>query len=423
MFGRRQPGSVLYRAWPFHLAFLVIVSWVWLQSTPLPVAWVEWLSPESYQHYFRAYTATGDLLPGRIPLSLDAYTTRISGWLTLAYYLLFCLVLALVTSEAQLKKLAWTLVAAGAFQAGFGAFSTLSGVESLLFAGKETYLNVATGTFVNRNSFAGLLEMTLAMGIGLLLAQIRDQQAKNWKERIENILKTLLSNKVVLRSALAVMVIGLVLSRSRMGNSAFFSSLIIAGILYIICRRKLSKGILFLFASLIIVDMAILSQWFGIDQVINRIEQTSMERESRPNIAILTLDIIADYLKTGTGAGTYYTAFPAYHDGSWRGFYDLAHNDFLQFAAEFGLPAYGVLALMVLMALWHGLQAMRLRRNPLMIGMGFSSLMGITAILIHSTVDFNLQIPANGAYFVVLMAIAVIARYLPTTRVKPYKKD
>jgi putative inorganic carbon (HCO3(-)) transporter len=35
------------------------------------------------------------------------------------------------------------------------------------------------------------------------------------------------------------------------------------------------------------------------------------------------------------------------------------------------------------------------------------------ALLIHSSVDFNLQIPANAAMFMVLMALAWVSRYLP----------
>ena len=407
-------SKVFFKAWPFHSGFALLCLWLWLQQYPLPSEWVAALSPEAWQHYTHAFESTGSLLPDRIPLSLDAYATRLSGWLTLSYWLLFCLVLSLIDSVNRVRQLAWTVVLAGTFQAAFGAFTVLAGLETLLLASKKSYLGVATGTFVNRNSFAGFLEITLAVGIGLLLTQIREQHFFRFRDRLRSILDTLLSSKVVIRSALAVMVIGMVMSRSRMGNTAFFSSLVLSGLLYVICRRKFSRGIAFLFISLLAVDMAIVSQWFGLDQVIDRLEQTSIDHETRPNVARLTLNIIKDYSLTGTGAGTFYTALPEYHDGSWRGFYDLAHNDLLQFPAEFGLPAYGILGIMVLLALWLGVQAMHRRRSRLYIGMGFSSVMGMTALLIHSTVDFNLQIPANGAYFVVLMALAVIARYQPS---------
>ncbi len=85
-----------------------------------------------------------------------------------------------------------------------------------------------------------------------------------------------------------------------------------------------------LFVSLLVIDTAIVSQWFGLEKVVERIEQTSMERETRPNVSEVTLTAIGDYSLTGSGAGSFYTTLPFYHDGSWKGFYDLAHNDFLQ---------------------------------------------------------------------------------------------
>ncbi len=41
-------------------------------------------------------------------------------------------------------------------------------------------------------------------------------------------------------------------------------------------------------------------------------------------------------------------------------------------------------------------------------GLGFSGVMGIVALMIHSSVDFNLQIPANSALFVLLLAVSWI---------------
>ena len=45
------------------------------------------------------------------------------------------------------------------------------------------------------------------------------------------------------------------------------------------------------------------------------------------------------------------------------------------------------------------------RRDPLCRGIAFGATMGIIAIMIHSWVDFNLQIPANALTFVVLLAL------------------
>ncbi len=413
--GRLSPTPAFKKAWPLHIGFMLIIAWLWFQQIPLPVEWIPTLSPKTAELY-----QLTDSIALAIPhnatatLSIDPEATFYSALLITAYYVLFCLTLLLVDSQKRLEQLLLVIVAAGTFQAVFGALSTLSGLEWLLFREKTTYLGVATGTFVNRNSFSGFLEMTLAAGMGLLIARLQSQRFANFRERLLALLQVLMSSKVLLRSSLAIMVIGLVLSRSRMGNTAFFSSLMVTGLIYVICQRKITRGMVFLFASLMVIDMAIVSQWFGLEQVVNRIQSSSVDRETRPNVSMVTLDIIKDNTLTGTGAGTFYTALPEYHDGSWRGFYDLTHNDYLQFPAEFGVPAFVILALMVLYCLYLALQTMRLRKSRIPIGAGFAVFMGIFAILVHATVDFNLQIPANAAYFVVLMAVGVLARHLGT---------
>jgi FtsH-binding integral membrane protein len=64
------------------------------------------------------------------------------------------------------------------------------------------------------------------------------------------------------------------------------------------------------------------------------------------------------------------------------------------------------------MALVLGVLALSRRRDALARSFGSAVLMGVSAIGLHSTVDFNLQIPANALAFVVLLAYAWIALFL-----------
>ena len=52
-------------------------------------------------------------------------------------------------------------------------------------------------------------------------------------------------------------------------------------------------------------------------------------------------------------------------------FYDQAHNDYLQFTIEYGIPFTVVLASMVLMSLKQTIYTMRYRKNNLMRGTAF----------------------------------------------------
>ncbi len=399
------------KAWPAFLIFFLVSLWLFLQSMPLPAELVKVLSPKVYDLHHLAAVAFGNPLASELTLSLDPAGSRHYGTMTLAYALLFALVLLLVNGERKIKILAWVLVTLGTLEAGYGVLSTLSGLEWGFFGEKTAGLGLATGTFVNRNNLAGYLEMTLAVGIGLMLSQLQEGGQQSNREKFYQLLQTLMSSKVLLRVMLITMVVGLVMTRSRMGNIAFFFSLLVSFGLYIVCRRRLTKSMVILFASLIVVDTIIVSQWFGLDQVVARIEQTQFNREARSDVNPVALEIIQDFSLTGTGGGSFYTTLPSYHDGSWHGFFDFAHNDYLQFPLEFGIPASLLLAGVVLWAIGLSIWSLVERRRRLWIGMAFSSFMGLLSLLVHSGVDFNLQIPANAAYFIVLISLAFIARY------------
>lgn len=400
--------------------WILILLTVWLiyllfQITPLPYAWVAQLSPQAT--YLHSLAFSDLTLPKFITLSVDPHLTAIALLKSVSYVLLFGLTLLLINSEYRLRWLAYILVFSGLFQALYGSLMTLSGLEYGFFHHKTVGTGVATGTFVNRNHLAGYLEMCLAVGIGLLIAQLEDTSNTNWRGRLRSWLNWILSSKMRLRLYLVVMVIALVLTRSRMGNTAFFSSLLIAGLLGLILSRHATRATISLLASLIVIDLLIVGTWFGIDQVKQRLEQTSFATESRDEMDIYVLrSYWDDYFLTGSGLGSFYSVFPKYREADIHDYYDHAHNDYLEIAAETGLIGFTLLGSTVIFSLGMALVAQYRRHNALCRGMAFSAIMGIFAMLIHSTVDFNLQIPANAATFMIILALAWVVQFLPRHR-------
>ena len=123
------------------------------------------------------------------------------------------------------------------------------------------------------------------------------------------------------------------------------------------------------------------------------------------------MPLIKDYAPFGAGPGSFYVIFPKYKPETVTLIYDHAHNDYAQFAAESGPLGLAILGLLVAWTLAVALMAQWQRRDPLMRGISFACVMGVTSILIHSWVDFNLQIPANASYFIVLLALGWISLY------------
>ena len=174
-------------------------------------------------------------------------------------------------------------------------------------------------------------------------------------------------------------------------------------------QRRFSRGPMVLFASLLLIDVLIVGQWFGFEELAERIENTSAETENRDELNVETWQLFRTYPLAGTGAGNFYSSFPQAKSADITGFNAHAHNDYLEFASGFGIIGVVPLSLSILLAIQATVKTLTRRRNRLMKGVAFGCLMGIVSLLIHSAVDFNLQMPANGLLFVLLLALAPIA--------------
>jgi O-antigen ligase len=231
----------------------------------------------------------------------------------------------------------------------------------------------------------------------------------------------MLSPKMRLRLMLIIMVIALVLTRSRMGNSGFFAAMLVVGVLTIVLSRKMAPATMVLIASLIIIDVVIVGTWVGLEKVVNRVQETTLTTEEggreesvelRQDAASHAFDLVRDFPLFGTGAGSFYVAYLPYRTPR-EGYFDHAHNDYVEIAADYGLIGFGLLGAFVLSTLWCGVQVLRQRQSSLPRGVAFGCLMAVVALMIHSTVDFNLQLPANAMTLLLIMGMAWLARALP----------
>ncbi|OAD23674.1 O-antigen polymerase, partial [Candidatus Thiomargarita nelsonii] len=406
--GKAQLTPVFYKAIPILVIWLVWLIYVTFQIIPLPYFLVELLSPQAAEVY--AFTN-----PSLITLSVDPYSTGVGLLKSLSYVLLFTLTLLMVNNRTRLLWVAYALVFSGLFQAIYATLMTSYGLEyGAFFHEKIHNRGLATGTFINRNHLAGYLEMCLSVGIGLLIAQLgQGSQDTNWRERFVGVLAWILSPKMLLRLSLVFMVIALVMTRSRMGNTAFFASMMVAGVIALRLSRHANRATVILLVSLIVIDIFIVGSWFGLQKVKERLVETNMATEARDEVNVDILPYWQDYFLTGSGLGSFYTTFPRYQSPEVDGFYDHAHNDYLEVATETGIIGLLLLGIAVLLTIGVVLDAQYRRHDSLNRGIAFAATMAITALLIHSTVDFNLQIPANGATFMLILALAWVARYLP----------
>jgi putative inorganic carbon (HCO3(-)) transporter len=161
--------------------------------------------------------------------------------------------------------------------------------------------------------------------------------------------------------------------------------------------------------SVLIVDVFMVGTWFGMEQVIDRIRNTvSTEQEEwvirdqgRLDADRESIDIIMRSPVIGMGGGSFYTVYPAWR-GSDQGYMDHTHNDYLEFTVEYGIVGTLLLAWFLLLCIKKSSKGLEDRDKPEQFGIAFAALMAIVAMMIHASVDFSLQIPANAVWFTVL---------------------
>lgn len=341
--------------------------------------------------------------------SADPYQSLMLAQRSLFLLLFIWLACQYITSVSRMQTLVLAIVISGTLQATYGSMINLAGLElSPIFGVAEG--DRARGSFVYQNQFANYLALCLSLAIGWIISELAtDKHRGNAKAKLREALGTLLSTKMLLRLAVVVMVIGLILSRSRMGNSAFFVALAVTALAAIFCYKKPPRLLKPLVLSIFVLDLIIVGAMFGVEKVKQRLEETSFAGESRDEVVLHSMPLLEQHWLTGSGAGSFYTVFPAYQQGVYTGFYDHAHNDYLQFSVELGVPVTLLLGAWQLYALWLCLQTMRRRNTRFYKGVAFGAMMANLHMLLHNTVDFSLQAPANALLFVTILALSHLA--------------
>ncbi|HCS28867.1 MAG TPA: hypothetical protein DIW43_15520 [Spongiibacteraceae bacterium] len=403
-FGRVGVSSALRAAWPILLLWVIWLIYLLAQILVCPAGVLEGLAPYLASHIYPRSAGFVENSRGTVSLSETTNYILESG----AYFCLFVLIVQVTRGSRRTKFFAAAVVASGVFQALYGALFLLSGADQGLFGEAASHLNAATGTFVNRNHYAGYLQLTAAVGIGLVLADLTGRHATNWRARFRNFFDFLLSDTVRYRVMIAVMVIALVLTRSRMGNIAFFNALAIAGLVYIVLReRRLFFKAVLLFATFFLIDLLIIGNWFGLDELVARLEETRVSTEMRVDVFPDLQRAVEAYWPFGSGGGTFYATFTEFRSPGISKLHYHAHNDYMEFAIETGV--FGILLLggIVTLVMLHALRLLVNRRDRLVGGVAFAGIMATIAMAIHATVEFNLQIPANAATYVAILALVM----------------
>jgi O-antigen ligase len=252
------------------------------------------------------------------------------------------------------------------------------------------------GPYVNHNHYAGLMEMLTPFPLVLAATHF-----------------TKGSRKIAVAGIAALMAGSIFLSGSRGGMAAFVAQMVVLGVLLVRNREGSWKQPLMLGAFLALVIVFLV--WLGNNELTRRL--VSIHSEAREEInGGVRLSIDRDCLRMllkrpflGWGLGTFPIVYPEFRSFYTTFFVNQAHNDYLQLLVETGLAGFSIAVWFLVLVFRQAAGKLKNWTETASGAMTMAALLGCVGILVHSLLDFNLQIPANAALFYVLCAIAASA--------------
>jgi putative inorganic carbon (hco3(-)) transporter len=393
----RSPAKLV--AVPAVLAGIVL-----LQLCPLPGSWLQLFSGHESS---LAGIGTGYL-------SFEPYVTRSHFLILLACFAAFYLAQVVSQNQRRKKFFIASLVALGTFEAFYGMVQYLTGWQQIFTYVKKFDLEEATGTYINRNHYAGFLEMILPFSLALVFyeyAKLRGHRGSNMSFR-ELAAKSALQRLILSLSVAVIVCAAVGFSRSRMGILAAASSVfVIFGLITI--SRFHGRTSSLLAATFIVLSIA-LAAWIGPGPIVSRFQNVgdeySLGGPSRISIWHDALPLIQLHPWLGTGLGTFPIAFTGGQTAFLGQFVNHAHNDYLEIASDLGVPAALFLFASIVLILVHAVRTFLLGDRDFERVVALGCVGSIVAILFHSFADFNLYIPANALLFSAILGLGIAVR-------------
>ena len=317
------------------------------------------------------------------------FLTRIELLKYSALLALFFLCVQSYKTRAQWRNFVWFLLSLGFAVSLFAILQHFTFNGKLYWFRELKYGGIPFGPYVNRNHFAGLMELLIPPGLAIqvLGAERRDQ--------------------LPLVTLFTLLPIGaLFLSASRGGIIGFVAEVGFLAIV-IIARRREKKVLVA--GALILTLAAIVVSWLGIGRALDRFASYKKLEASEGRRAEMLHDsfrIYRDHPILGTGLGTLQEVFPLYetlYDGL---VVNHSHNDYVEALAETGSIG-GLCGLAFLACLfWASWKILKIEGDPRSFAYHTGALVACLGLLVHAGVDFNFHIPSNALIFLLQSALA-----------------
>ncbi len=379
------PGAVLPRE--VLLSAAALSAYPLFQMVPLPAFIIALLQPRTI-----SLSAVG---PGAAPafhsISLYVFPTEMALARLIVYLMVFFMAALLPWQGRAVTGVLKSLSGFGFALALFGIVQSVTGNGKLYWLRPLSHGGSPFGPFVDRDHFAGYINMIIPISLAVSLASRRTEK------------------KMLFAFFSLIMTFSVFLTLSRGGVISFIAGLAVFTTMLFSKRKagKNPKWNFFALPAVFAIMLLSLVLYAGISPLMERFSAGGISDSQRILAWKGTLAALKDFPVFGTGLGTFQYVFTLFHPAGLHHFWDHAHNDYLEFLLEEGAAGTLTGAFFIFSVLrgafgrqWEGKQAY--------LQAGFAS--SLATIGVHSLVDFNLHIPSNAILFFMVMGLALAAR-------------
>lgn len=320
----------------------------------------------------------------------NPFLTRVELLKLSAYFIVVFLTTQAFRERADLVKLVWFLVVLGFSVALLGIIQHFTSEGTIYWFRQLPEGGDVFGPYVNRNHFAGFVELIAPMGLSLLVFRGVHREL------------------FPMVGLLTVIPIGaLVLASSRGGIVSFVFEI---GVLVLLARtRRGHEGPRVIAIGAVALAAVALIAWLGAGSAIERLSKTragDVTLTRRASMFRGAEHIFFDHPFKGAGLGTMVSVYPRYetiYDGL---IVDHVHNDYIEALAETGLLG-GLCGLAFLCILYReARKSFIAEQGHFSRALHAGAIAGVCGLLLHSWVDFNLHIPSNALLFLLQAYLA-----------------
>jgi O-antigen ligase len=382
--GAPLPVPLARLGWPLA-ALAVVLGWAAIQSSTLV--------PATWQHpiWQRAGTVLGEDLAG----SISVYPA--AGWMAIIWTATvaanFILAVQFARRPGNARLIAYALAATAGMIAAYGLVVYYRGNHSVLWYPKHAYLNALTATFINRNTFAAYAGMALVCTVGLILDQRRYAAARR-------ALSLMLLGVIALSLYAALLLTG---SRAGAAVSGAGVAVLLALRLPRFRRRRKAALAGLVFAIVAVAVLVVV----GGHLLVARFANLDSDFAGRLAVDGRVLAAIREAPWLGYGLGAFERTFTMFRDGSIapHAVWEYGHNDWLEALLALGVPVGLLLWFIFGWILAHCLRAACSRDDTAIYGAIATG--ACTLSLLHSTVDFSIQIQGFALPLTTLLGVGV----------------